>query len=96
VRHFRIALYDVTSGTAEETIDIARGAIPIFEAQPGFVRYEFGALRDGGIMSFSVWDTEDEARHAEEVAAEYTREHLANRMKERQRHFGDLAWDEAR
>jgi heme-degrading monooxygenase HmoA len=95
VRHFRIALYDVTSGTAEEAIDIARGAIPIFEAQPGFVRYEFGSLRDGGIVSFSVWETEDEARHAEELAADYTRENLADRMKERQQHIGDLAWDEA-
>ena len=95
MRHFRLALYDVTSGTAEEAVDIARGAIAIFEAQPGFVRYEFGSLDDGGIVSFSVWETENEARHAETVAADYTRAHLADRIKERQLHTGDLAWDEA-
>ena len=32
MRHFRVALYDVTSGTADEVIEIARaGFLPIFE-----------------------------------------------------------------
>jgi heme-degrading monooxygenase HmoA len=96
VRHFRIALYDVTSGTAQEVIEIARDrVIPLFEQQPGFVRYEVGALDTGGIVSFSVWETEAEARHAEEVAAEFNKENLADRMKLREEHTGDLAWDEA-
>jgi heme-degrading monooxygenase HmoA len=96
VRHFRIALYDVSSGTSEEVIEIARDrVIPLFEQQPGFVRYEVGSLDTGGIVSFSVWETEDEARHAEEVAAEFVKENLADRMKLREEHTGDLAWDEA-
>ena len=45
MRHFRVALFDVISGTAEEVIEIARaGLVPIFETQPGFVRYEVGVL----------------------------------------------------
>ena len=56
MRHFRVALFDVISGTAEEVIEIARaGLVPIFETQPGFVRYEVGVLDDGGILSFSIW-----------------------------------------
>ena len=56
MRHFRIALYDVVSGTAEEALGIARDrVIPLFEQQPGFVRYEVGSLDTGGIVSFSVW-----------------------------------------
>jgi heme-degrading monooxygenase HmoA len=95
VRHFRIALYDVTSGTSEEVIEIARDrVIPLFEQQPGFVRYEVGSLDTGGVVSFSVWETEDEARHAEEVAAAFVKENLADRMKLREEHTGDLAWDE--
>ena len=44
MRHFRIALYDMTSGTTEESIEIARDkVIPLFEKQPGFVRYEVGS-----------------------------------------------------
>jgi len=97
VRHFRIALYDLTSGTSEEAIEIARGgAIPLFEAQPGFVRYEVGALDAGGVVSFSVWETEAEALRAEAVAAAFVEENLAERMKLREEHTGDLAWDEAR
>jgi heme-degrading monooxygenase HmoA len=96
VRHFRIALYDTTSGTAEEAIEIARDrVIPLFEKQPGFVRYEVGSLDTGGIVSFSVWETKDEALHAEAVAAEFVKENLAGRMKLREEHTGDLAWDEA-
>jgi heme-degrading monooxygenase HmoA len=96
MRHFRIALYDMTSGTAEEAIEIARDrVIPLFEEQPGFVRYEVGSIDTGGIVSFSVWETEDEALHAEKVAAEFVKENFADRMKLREEHTGDLAWDEA-
>ena len=96
MRHFRIAIYDITSGTANEAIDIARDrVIPLFEQQPGFVRYEVGSLDNGGLVSFSVWETETEALHAEEVAAEFVKQNMADRMKLREEHTGDLAWDEA-
>ena len=96
MRHFRIALYDMTSGTAEEAIEIARDrVIRLFEEQPGFVRYEVGSLDSGGIVSFSIWETEDEALHAEAVAADFLKENLADRMKLREEHTGNIAWDEA-
>ena len=96
MRHLRIALYDMTSGTAEEAIEIARaGILPIFEQQPGFERYEVGTLDNGGIVSFSVWETADEAQHATEVAADWVKDNLANRIKLREEHTGDLAWDES-
>jgi hypothetical protein len=93
--HLRIALYDVTSGTAEEAIEIARGGmIPLFEAQPGFVRYEVGALDDGGVVSFSVWETGDEAQRAIELAAGWVKENLADRAKLREEHTGSMSWEE--
>jgi hypothetical protein len=96
VRHLRIALYDMKSGTAEEALDIARDrVIPLFEKQPGFVRYEVGSLDQGGIVSFSIWETEDEAVHAEEIAAEFVKENLADRLQLREEHTGNIAWDEA-
>ena len=95
MRHLRIALYEMTSGTEEEAIDIARtGMIPLFEAQPGFVRYEVGKLDDGGIVSFSVWDTADEAQRAVDLAASWVKDNLADRIKMHEQHTGDLAWDE--
>jgi len=66
MRHLRLALWTVTSGTADEALDIAKdGIVPLFEKQPGFVRYEVGKLDDGGIVSFSIWETVEEATHAD-------------------------------
>jgi hypothetical protein len=95
MRHFRVALYDVTSGTADEVIEIARsGFRPLLEKQPGFVRYETGELDNGGIVSFSIWETADEALRAVELAAEWIRENIANRVRLREEHTGDVAWDD--
>ena len=95
MRHFRVALYDLISGTSEEVVEIARaGFVPIFETQPGFVRYEVGVLDDGGIVSFSIWETGDEAHHAVELAADFVRDNLANRVRLRDEHTGDVAWDD--
>ncbi|HMG25642.1 MAG TPA: antibiotic biosynthesis monooxygenase [Acidimicrobiia bacterium] len=95
MRHFRVALYDVTSGSADEVIEIARtGFLPIFEAQPGFVRYEVGELDNGGIASFSIWETANEAQRAVELAADFVRDNLADRVRLRDEHTGDIAWDD--
>jgi len=96
MRHLRIALYDTTSGTAEEAIEIARkGILPLFEQQPGFERYEVGALDNGGVVSFSIWDTAEEAQHAVDLAASWVKDNLADRVKLREEHTGDLSWDES-
>jgi hypothetical protein len=95
MRHFRVALYDVTSGPVQEVIELARaGFVPIFEKQPGFVRYEVGELDNGGIVSFSIWETADEARRAVDLAAEWVRDNVADRVRLREEHTGDVAWDD--
>ncbi|MFM8304596.1 MAG: antibiotic biosynthesis monooxygenase [Actinomycetota bacterium] len=93
--HFRVALYDVTSGTAQESVEIARTQmIPLYQAQPGFVRYEVGILDTGGICSFSIWETAAEAHVAAAIAHEFVMENLANRLQLREEHTGDMSWDE--
>jgi hypothetical protein len=91
----RIALYNTISGTADEAVEIARrGMIPLYEAQPGFIRYEVGTLDDGGIVSFSVWETEGEAKRAIELAHDWVKENLADRVKLRDEHTGSMSWEE--
>ena len=93
--HLRIALYDLTSGSVDEAVEIARkGMIPLFEEQPGFVRYDVGTLDDGGVVSFSVWETADEAQRAIEVAGGWVKENLAERIKLREQHTGSMRWEE--
>jgi heme-degrading monooxygenase HmoA len=95
MRHFRVALFDVTSGSADEVLENVRaGFVPIFENQPGFVRYEIGKLDTGGIVSFSIWETADEAQQAVDLAAEWVRDNTADRVRLREEHTGDVAWDD--
>ena len=94
MNHLRLALYDMTSGTAEEAAAVAeKGLLPIFKKQPGFVRYEVGKLDSGGVVSFQVWETEDEAEAAVKMAADWVAENLADRIKLRETHVGDMLWD---
>ena len=51
--------------------------------------------RHRGVLSFSVWETEGEARTAVELARTWVAEHLAERIKLREEHTGDISWDEA-
>ena len=72
------------------------GFVPIYEQQPGFVRYEVGKLDNGGVVSFSIWETADEALRAVQLAADWVKENLANRVRLREEHTGDVAWDDPR
>jgi len=93
--HFRVALYDLTSGTVEEAVELARaGMLPIFRDHAGFVRYELGKLDDGGVVSFSIWETADEAEQANALAADWVKDNLADRIALRDLHTGDLELDE--
>ena len=85
----------MTSGTADEVITIARAAFkPILEKQPGFVRYEVGELDNGGVVSFSLWETAAEAQRAVALADEWVKDNLADRERLREEHTGDVAWDD--
>lgn len=93
--HVRIAIYSLKNGTAEEAADIAKGGmLPIFQAQPGFVRYGLALLDDGTVASVSVWETHDEAEAANASAAQWVAENLADRVELQNAHVGDFFFDE--
>ena len=51
-------------------------------------------LDTGGIVSFSIWETEGEAEDAVAAAASWVEENLADRISLRELHTGDLELDE--
>jgi hypothetical protein len=71
----RMARY-AFSGDAQELSQRAEeGLLPIFEAQPGFRAYSVIAS-DGEIMSFSAWDTTEQAEAANAAAASWVAENM--------------------
>jgi hypothetical protein len=93
--HVRIATYTLTKGTAEEAAELARtGMLPIFKAQPGFIRYGVALLDNGKVASVSCWETHDEAEAAVAAAADFVKNNMADVIKLEESHVGDFFFDE--
>ena len=75
--HGRMARY-AFSGDAQELAQRAEeGLLPIFQAQPGFKAYSVIAS-DGEIMSFSAWDSAEQAEAANVAAAGWVAENMTD------------------
>jgi heme-degrading monooxygenase HmoA len=93
--HVRIATYTIKKGTPEELAEIARtGMLPIFKAQPGFVRYGVALLDDGNVASVSVWETHAEAESANAAAADFVAKNMADLIQLDTTPVGDYFFDE--
>ena len=63
-------------GDVEDILSKARtGILPIFQKQPGFVAYGV-MVRADQLISMSAWDSEDEARAADELAKAWVAENV--------------------
>jgi heme-degrading monooxygenase HmoA len=89
--HARVALYRLTSGTAE---DVARraeeGMLPIFRDQEGFRSYHLIATDEGTVISVSEWDDHDQAEEAAQLAATWVRQTIAELLELEQLHVGEV------
>ena len=95
MQYLRVANYKFTKGTFPEIVDTAReGMLKTFKAQPGFIRYGLADTGDGTCLSISLWETHAQADAAAPVAANWVREHLADRIELRSNQVGDLAFFE--
>lgn len=93
--HVRIGVYALTSGTAQEVADQAReGMLSVFREQPGFRAYGLAQTQDGKLVSVSLWDSGEQARHANELAASWVRESLADKAQLEQAQVGDFLFYE--
>ena|SRR5438105_3855991 len=85
----RIAKYTYTGDAHQIGRKAEEGLLPIFEAQPGFRAYLVIAT-DQKIISFSGWDTADNAEAANVAAAEWVQENLADQIDLKETHIGEV------
>ena len=95
MQYLRIASYKITKGTFPEIVETARGGmLGLFKTQPGFIRYGLADTGEGTCVSISLWETRAQAEAAAPMAANWVREHLADRVELRSNQVGDLAFFE--
>ena len=87
--HGRCAIYSF-EGDDQEVIEKSRaGILPIFKQQPGFIAYGV-MVQNGQIISMSAWNTESDAKAADEAAKQWVSENLNAKVVSS--FVGDYAW----
>src|SRR5215472_2965991 len=94
MQHVRVAVYKFKPGTVDEVARRAEtGMLPTFRSQSGFVAY--GIVKTGAdeAVSLSVWETQQQAEKAVQVASTWVKDNIADMMTGPvQNHVGDLAF----
>jgi heme-degrading monooxygenase HmoA len=89
--HVRIAVYTVTSGTVKDIEDRAReGMLPVFRGQSGFQAYGLALTQEGKVVSLTLWESGEQAQRANELAASWVKDNLADRVQLESAQIGDF------
>lgn len=75
--HGRMARYTFTGDVQELAQKAEEGLLPIFQSQPGFKAYSVISSGDE-IVSFSAWETAEQAGAANIAASEWVAENLGD------------------
>ena len=73
--HARMARYTFIGDPQELARKAEDSMLPMFEAQPGFKGYSITSSQ-GEILSFSIWDTAEQAEAANAVSREWVADNL--------------------
>jgi heme-degrading monooxygenase HmoA len=94
--HVRIGVYDLISGTAKEVGDRAQeGMLSVFRDQPGFKAYGLAETQEGKLISVSLWASAEQAQQANDLAASWVSENLADRIRLESNQVGDFLFFES-
>ena len=92
MRYTRLSTYDLTKGTFPELTDIAeKGILPIFAKESGFVNYGLVDAGNHKVVAISIWDTREQAQKSEQMAMNWVKENIADRVRLVTTHIGELA-----
>ena len=78
--HGRMATYRYTGDAQELAQRAEEGMLPILEAQPGFRAYSLTAT-DDEVVSFSAWDTAEQAESANAAVANWVSDNMADQIE---------------
>jgi heme-degrading monooxygenase HmoA len=92
VPHVRVHVFSITSGTASEVSDLVQdGMLPIFQGQEGFIGLSVLDVKDGGMMTVTVWRSNEDAEEARKAAADWTAANMAHRISPEWVSFADTS-----
>jgi len=63
--------------------------LPVFRSQPGFRAYSL-IDSDGELMSFSAWDSAEQAEAASSAAAQWVAENMAGEIELKEARVGEV------
>jgi hypothetical protein len=84
-----MARYSYTGDRHEHARKAEEGILPIFEAQPGFKSYALVA-NDDEVISFSAWETSDQAEAANAVARDWIADNMADTIQLKEVKTGEI------
>lgn len=87
--HARLARYTFTGNAQELAQKAEEGMLPTFESMPGFKAYSV-IESDGEIISFSGWESAEQADAANIAVADWVAENMAGDIELTESRFGEV------
>lgn len=94
--HLRVAIYTLTKTTAQEVADLLHdGLFKVLQSQPGFQAYGVAETLEAKLVSFSLWDSGEQAQRANQLAGAWVRDNLTGKVKLQDAQVGDFLFYES-
>ena len=87
--HSRMARYTFTGDAQELAQKAEEGILPTFKSLPGFKAYTV-IESEGEILSFSAWETAEQADAANIAVADWVAENMAGDVQLTESRFGEV------
>jgi N-acetylglutamate synthase-like GNAT family acetyltransferase len=87
--HARLARYILSGDAQELTRKAEDGILPTFKSMPGFKAYSV-IESDGELISFSAWETAEQAEAANIAVADWVAENIGSEIQLIESRFGEV------
>ena len=92
--HGRMARYAFTGDAQTLARRAEEGMLPIFQSQPGFRAYSL-IESEGEVISYSAWDSPEQAEAANAAAATWIAENMSGEIQLQEARTGEILFSTA-